>query len=175
VNRLGIRATIVALCVLSLAGCIDSAGSVLTDSQPLLGQKLRLQLYTLNKGLASEPDHAVYIWDGKRYAYSSGGMKDISAFSVHAFEGGDFIVQDVPAKRPQINEYGLMRKLADGVYLVRAIDEDDADEKTRTAYCSHADKAACRVTTREQLFAFARATAAKHYQDGGLAIRLDGP
>ena len=175
VSRLGIRAAIATLCVLSLAGCINSAGPILTDSQPLLGQKLRLQLYTLSKGLASAPEQAIYAWDGKHYVHVGGGLKDTSAFSVHAFEGGDYIVQDVPTKRPHINEYGLMRKLADGVYLVRVIDEDDADEKTRAAYCGHADKAACRVTTREQLFAFARATAAKHYQDGGLAIRLDEP
>ncbi len=167
-------ATLVALAAFSLAGCIDSAGAILTDSQPLLGQKLRLQLYTLSKGLASEPEQAVYSWNGKLYVHAGGGLEDVSAFSVHAFEG-DYIVQDVPTAHPQISEYALVRKLADGVYLVRAIDEDDADEKTRAAYCGHADKAACRIKTREQLFAFARATAAKHYQDGGLAIRLDEP
>jgi hypothetical protein len=31
---------------------------------------------------------------------------------------------------------------------------------------------ACRIETREQLFAFARATAARRKTDGGLAIRL---
>jgi len=175
VSRLGIRAAIAAICLLSLAGCIDSAGPILTESKPLFGQKLWLQLFTLSKGLASAPEQTVYTWDGKLYVHAGGGLKDTSAFSVHAFAGGDYIVQDVPTKHPHINEYGLMRKLADGVYLVRAIDEDDADEKTRAAYCGHADRAACRITTRDQLFAFARATAAKHYQDGGLAIRLDEP
>ena len=170
------RLTVVAaLCALSLSACVDSAGPILADSQPILGPKLQLQLYSLRKGYADNPEKATYTWDGKLYVHAGGGMKDVSAFSVHAFEGGDFIVQDVPAKRPHINEYGLMRQLANGVYLVRAIDEDDADEATRAAHCGKADKAdpsPCRIKTREQLFAFARATAARRHADGGLAIRL---
>ncbi len=171
-----IRIGLVTFCVLSLSACIDSSGPILTDARPLLGPKLRLQLYTLHKGLASEPEQAAFAWDGKLYVHAGGGMNEFSAFSVHAFENGDYIVQDVPTKRPHINEYGLMRKLADGVYLVRAIDEDDADAPTRAAACGKGDKAdpaSCRITTRAQLFAFARATAAKRYEDGGLVIRLE--
>ena len=66
-----------------------------------------------------------------------------------------------------------MRKLAEGVYQVIAIDEDDADAATRAAECKHPGGAACRIETREQLFTFARATAAKRKTDGGLAIRLE--
>jgi hypothetical protein len=170
------RAVVAASCVFSLSACVDSSGPILSDSKPTLGSKLRLQLYSLHKGIASEPEQATFTWDGKLYVHAGGGMNEFSAFSVHAFENGDFIVQDVPVKRPHINEYGLMRKLADGVYLVRAIDEDDADAATRTAHCgkgNKADPASCRISTREQLFAFARATAAKRYDDGGLVIRLD--
>jgi hypothetical protein len=176
VKRLAMRAGVAAACALSLSACIDSSGPILTDAKPILGPKLQLQLYTLHKGVASEPEQASFTWNGKQYAHTGGGMADISAFSVHAFENGNFIVQDAPTKRPHINEYGLMRKLADGVYLVRAIDEDDADQATRAAHCGKGDKAdpaSCRITTREQLFAFARATAAKRYDDGGLVIRLE--
>ncbi len=175
-RRLTIRAFIATLCVLSLSACIDSSGPILSDSKPLLGPKLQLQLYTLHKGIASEPEQATYTWDGRLYVHAGGGMKDISAFSVHPFEAGDFIVQDIPTKSPHINEYGLMRQLASGVYLVRAIDENDADEATRAANCGKGDKAnpsSCRISTREQLFTFARAAAAKRHDDGGLVIRLD--
>ncbi len=175
-KRLAMRAVVAAACALSLSGCIDSSGPILTNSQPALGPKLRLQLYSLHKGVASEPEQASFTWNGKQYAHTGGGMADISAFSVHAFEDGNFIVQDVPTKRPHNNEYGLMRRLADGVYLVRAIDEDDADQATRAAHCGKGDKAepaSCRIATRAALFAFARATAAKRYDDGGLVIRLD--
>jgi len=170
-----VRAVIAGLCAASLAGCISSSGPVLTDSKPLLGQKLRLQLYTLRKGFVSEPEQTLFTWDGKLYVHAGGGLRDVRAFSLHAFEGGDYIAQDVPVKHPDISEYALVRKLTDGVYLVRAIDEDDADEATRAANCVHTDKVACRVETPDQLFALARATAAKHYDDGGLAIRLDEP
>jgi hypothetical protein len=170
-----VRAAFAALCALSLAGCIDSSGPILTDSKPLLGQTLRLQLYTLRKGYVSDPEQTLFTWDGKLYVHASGGLGDVRAFSVHEFENGDYIVQDVPVKHPDIREYALLRKLTDGVYLLRVIDEDDADAATRAANCGHADKGPCRVTTRDQLFAIARATAAKHYQDGGLAIRLEEP
>lgn len=177
-NCFNARTGLAAFCALVLAGCIDSKGPILTDSQPVFGERLRLQLYSLYKGAASEPEQVTYRWNGEMYARAGGGLRDVRAFSVHEFENGDYIVQDVPSKRPRYNEYGLMHKLADGVYLIRAIDEDDADEATRKAHCGKGepkDPASCRITTREQLFAFARAAAAKHHGDGGLVIRLDVP
>jgi hypothetical protein len=164
-----------ALCAISLSGCIDSASPILSDSQPVLGQRLRLQLYGLRKGYAVDPEQATFAWNGALYAHAGGGMKDVSAFSVHPFEAGDYIIQEVPVKRPRITEYALLHKLADGVFMVWPIDEDDADEPTRAAYCGKGDKkdpSPCRIETREQLFAFARATAARNKQSGALVLRL---
>jgi hypothetical protein len=164
------------LSILSLAACIDSSHPILTDSQPLFGRKLHLQLYTLRGGFASEPEQTLFVWDGKLYVHAGGDLRDVHAFSVHPFEGGDYIVQDIPANRPHINEFSVMHQLADSVYLLPVIDEEDADEATRSANCPGGDKYTCRIETREQLFALARATAAKHKNDGGLAIRLvDNP
>jgi hypothetical protein len=167
-----VRAAIAGLCALSLSACIDSAGPILSDSQPVLGPRLKLQLYSLRDGYARDPERTSFVWNGKLYAHAGGGMKDVSAFSVHLFEGGDYIVQSRPARHPEHVEYALMRKLAEGVYQVIAIDEADADEATRAANCKHPGGVACRIETREQLFAFAPATAAKRRTDGGLAIRL---
>jgi hypothetical protein len=167
-----VRAAIAAVFAISLAGCIDSAGPILSDSQPVLGPRLNLQLYSLRDGHARDPERTTFTWNGKLYAHASGSMKDVRAFSVHPFEGGDYIVQSIPARHPDIAEYALMRKLAEGVYQVLAIDEADADEPARAASCKHPGGTACRIETREQLFAFARATAAKRKTDGGLAIRL---
>jgi hypothetical protein len=136
---------------------------------------LRLQFYSLRKGFAQEPEQANFNWNGALYAHAGGGMKDFSAFSVHSFEAGDYIIQEVPAKRARITEYALLHKIADGAYQVIAIDEDDADEPTRAAYCGKGDKtdsSSCRIETSEQLFAFARATAARQKTDGGLVLRL---
>ena len=135
-----------------------------------------MQLYTLHRGVASEPEQATFTWDGKLYVHAGGGMSDIKAFSAHPLGDDTFILQDVPVKRPHINEYALMRRLTDGVYLVRVIDEDDADKATRAAYCGKGDKtdpSSCRIKTRKALVAFARATARKRPNDGGLVIRLE--
>jgi hypothetical protein len=167
-----IRAALAGLCALSLSACIDSSGPILSDSQPVLGPKLNLQLYALRDGHAFDPERARFAWDGKLYVQSAHGMNDVKGFTVHPFDGGEYIVQSVPARHPRIAEYALMRKLAEGVYQVIAIDEADADEATRAANCKHPGGTACRIETREQLDAFARATAARRKTDGGLAIRL---
>jgi hypothetical protein len=170
-----LRAAIVASCALMLSGCIDSSGPILSDAQPVFGDSLKLQFFTLRKGFAHDPEQATFKWNGSLYAHASGGMGDISAFTVHSFEAGDYVVQDVPARRPRISEYALLHRIADGVYQVLPIDEEDADEPTRAAYCGKGDQAdpsPCRIQTRDQLFAFARATAARNKDDGGLVLRL---
>ena len=167
-----VRAAIAALGALSLSGCIDSAGPILSDAQPVLGPRLDLQLYSLRDGYARDPERATFTWNGKLYAHTRGSLDDVRGFTVHAIEGSDYIIQSRPARHPEHVEYALMRKLAEGVYQVIAIDEADADEPTRTASCKHPGGVACRIETREQLNAFARATAAKRKTDGGLAIRL---
>jgi len=164
------------VCVtLSLAGCVDSSEPILTDSQQLFGPRLRVQLFTLREGHARDPERAVFVWRDGRYVHAAGGMRDVSAFSVSPFENGDYIIQETSRKRPRISEYALLHKLADGVYQVQAIDEEDADAPTRAAHCGKGtprDPAACRIKTRDQLVAFARATAARRKQDGGLALVL---
>jgi hypothetical protein len=156
-----------------LGGCIDSTGPILSDAQPVFGQRLRLQFYSLREGFATAPEQATFIWNGALYVHAGGGMRDVSAFSIHSFEAGDFLIQSVPAKRVRATEYALLHKLADGVYQVSVIDEDDADEATRAAYCRKTNiHSPCHIETREQLLAFARATAARRKDDGVLVIRL---
>jgi len=175
VNPFIVRAAVAALCALSLSGCIDSSGPILSDSQPVFGPRLKLQLYGLRKGYADEPQQVNFNWNGALYAHAGGGLREVSAVSIHPFEAGDYIIQEVPAKRARITEFALLHKLAEGVYQVVVIDEADADEPTRAAYCGKGDKtdpSSCRIETRDQLLAFARATAARRKEDGGLVIRL---
>jgi hypothetical protein len=167
------RVLLAALSTLSLAGCIDSAVPIVTDAQPVFGPKLKLQLFTLREGFARDPERVTYAWNGTHYARTGGGMRDVRAFSAVPFEGGDFIIQTVPVNRARGTEYAVLHKIADAVFQVIAIDEADAGEATRAASCKHTDGAACRIETRDQLFAFARATAARKKDSGGLAIRLE--
>lgn len=163
-----------ALCALSLSGCVDSVGPILSDARPLFGNDLRLQFYTLRKGFADEPEQASFKWDGERYVHASGGMTDVTAFTVHRLEGRAYIVQSVAAKRPNIIEYAVAHELTEGVFQVTPIDQDDADGATRARNCRQVDDSYCRITTRSQLIAFARATDARQKGEGGLVLRLSG-
>lgn len=161
--------SIVAL-VLGLAGCVASEAPLLEGGKPLLGAEPNLQLYSLRSGAARDPGTARFRWNGQRYVGLSGEFK-AGAFSIHPFEGQDLILQSVSTRPDHPIEYALARVLAPGVYLVQPIDESDADAATR-ARCTGTERFVCRIRTREELTAFARATAAKHHAQGGLAILL---
>lgn len=166
------RATAAAFCALSLSGCVDSAGPILPDAKPLFGERLRLQFYALHRGFADEPEQASFKWDGARYVHAGGGMSDVTAFTAHPFDASSYIIQSAAAKRPHIVEYAVAHKLTEGVYQVIAIDEDDAKSATRARNYKWANDSHCRIVTREQLFVFASATAARHKGEGGLVLRL---
>jgi hypothetical protein len=154
-----------------LTGCISSDGPILTDGQPLLGKEPRLRFYVLRDGTAREPSAETFRWQDGRYVPIGGNAKDIGPFTLHAFEGPDLIVQSLRAGKPV--EYGIARKLADGVYLLAAVDESDADAATQNKFCEKPPGTACRVTSREAVLAFARASAAKPHAGGGLALLME--
>jgi hypothetical protein len=153
-----------------LAGCISSSAPILTDAQPLLGEHPHLDFYALRDGAARESSTETFRWRDGRYVPVGGTATDIGPFTLHAFEGDDVLVQSIRPGRPA--EYAIGRKLADGTYLIIAIDEGDADEPTRAKFCDKDPRAACRVTTPEAVLAFARATAAKPHPTGGLAVLM---
>jgi len=147
-----------------LTGCISSDGPILTDGQPLLGKEPHLLFYVLRDGTAREPSAKTFRWQDGRYVPVGRSAKDIGPFTLHAIEDSDLIVQTLSAGKPV--EYGVARKLADGVYLVAVVDENDADAATQNKFCQKPPGAACRVNSREAVLAFARATAAKPHAAG---------
>ncbi len=166
-----VRVVLAALCALALAGCIQSAEPILTDAKPMLGQRLNLQFYSLVDGVASEPSQEQFSWNGTSYTHS-GGANTVDGFTAYTFGTGDYLIQSLPGKKPDKIEYALLHKLADGVFLSRVIDEEDADAATRTKLCTKSDKFSCSITTRDQLLTFARATAARKHTSGGLVLWL---
>jgi len=156
-----------------VAGCIDAAEPILTDGQPLLGERLSLQLFALQDGTARDPGTATFMFQDGRYVQTGGSENSLGDFTLHAFAGADFIAQTVKAGLPA--EYAIVRKLVDGAYLVFVIEESDADEATRNKFCSGEFRMSCRVSTREAVLAFARATAAKPHQSGGLVLLMAEP
>ena len=171
VTRSTRNATLLALfACLALAGCIESAEPILTGAKPVFGERFKAQLYTLKDGRADDPVLESFSWDGNRYV-SSDAKPTVEPFTAHPFGSGDYIVQTISAKQPKA-EYALLHRLADGVYLGRVIDQDDVDEATRKKECDPTDKFNCRIKAHEQLEIFAKATAAKNHQTGGLVILL---
>jgi hypothetical protein len=164
-----------ATATLALAGCINSATSILSDSQPVLGERLHLKLYSLHgSDINDDNEEATFAWDGKRYVHKAGALGEYASFTAHPFENGSYILQGLPRDPSHQVEYALMHPIPivqDG-YVTVAIDEADADPATRTKFCKDQEKYSCRIETRDALLAFARATAAKKHGNGGLAIRM---
>jgi hypothetical protein len=159
------------LASLALSGCISSTTPVLSDAKPILGDHGQIHVYSLSGGAAHDPEVLTFRWSGSRYLLQQKGKsQDTSDFTVHPYQGRDLIVQATGARPPKPVEYALARRIADGTYLVVPIDEDDLDEPTRAKFCVKTQDASCRIATPEQLFVFARATADKPIDGGGLAV-----
>jgi hypothetical protein len=153
-----------------LTGCIESAEPLLPDARPLLGERLNVQLYALRENAVYDPATANFVWQNGHYARTGGTDTSIHDFTLHAFRGPDLIAQEVHAGAPV--SYAILRKLAEGAYLVFVIDETDADKATRKRFCSKRPGSGCTVTTRQAVLAFARASAAKRRSVGGLVLLL---
>lgn len=158
----------------SLSGCISSTSPILSDPKPVLGERGVIHTFRLADGGAHEPGTVEFRWSGSRYVVA-GKSIGYSDFTAHAYEGRDWIVQGTTQRPPRRIEYGLARKLADGAYLLLPINEDDADAAARANFCTKTQDASCRIATPEQLFAFARATADKPPEGGGLAVVVPSP
>ena len=165
------KATVAALMAAFLGGCVDSAGPMLTGAQPVFGPDVKVHLYVLGESSATGPDIGIFHWDGHEYRAVNKPSFEIAAFMAIPLAGNDLIIQS-RSTRPQIKgvEYGIARKLATATYVVRAIDEDDADAATRAKFCAAGGSDSCRVASREGLLALARASAAKPELSGSLAV-----
>ena len=158
-----------ALICMTTGACVSSTEPILSDAKGILGDGGQLHLFDVQEGGTRNPRTFQFQWAGRRYA-ARGRAVEISDFTIHPYEGRDLIVQ-ARAQRPlRPYFYALARKLADGVYLLTAIDADDADEAARNRFCIKTRGAPCRIETPEQLFVFARATAAKETEQGKLAV-----
>jgi hypothetical protein len=164
------RQVVAAASLALLAGCIDSAEPLLGGARPLLGEQLNLQLYAMRKNAVYDPATANFVWQNGRYVRTGGTDTSIHDFTVHPFRGSDLIAQEIPSGAP-VN-YAILRKLAEGTYLVFVIDESDANNATRKEFCRNRRVSGCTVTTRQAVLAFARATAAKRPSMGGLVLLL---
>ena len=131
---------------LALSGCISSTAPILTDAKPELGERGVIHVFTLADGAAHDPGLVSFQWSGSRYLVR-GKSLGFSDFTAHAYEGRDWILQGTTQRAPVRIEYGLARRLAEGVYLLVPINEDDADEASRQKFCTRTQDASCRVAS----------------------------
>ena len=163
-----------ALLLCTLGGCINSTAPILGDAKAILGDRIQIHGFTPARDGTREHTVTTFEWSGSRYL-PLGGTADIADFTVHPYEGRDLIVQSRARRGSRPIQYALARRIAEGVYLIIPINAEDADEPTRERFCTKTQDALCRVTTPEQLFVFARATAARDEESGGIAVVLPAP
>jgi hypothetical protein len=165
--------SVVLMAAPALSGCISSTDPVLSDASAILGERIEVHLFSAPKAGRREHTAVAFQWTAGRYVPRS-RTRDFGDFTVHPYEGRDLIIQTRAVRSPRPTEYALARKLTDGAYLVIPIDEDDADETARQRFCIKTADASCRIATPEQLFVFARTSAAKEDPSGGIAVIMPG-
>jgi hypothetical protein len=150
------------LSMLALGACVDSAEPLLKDAEPILGQKLRVHMVPVGKE-QTDPlgEILAYAWNGARYEPVSRSKGTQQPFTVHYFGAQDYIAQGFPTPDTVVDTvtYALVRKAAEGVYVMSPIEEKDLDEDTRAKLCDPGIIYTCRISSAEALAQMARATA----------------
>jgi hypothetical protein len=157
---------------LGLTGCISATGPILGDARAILGDRIQVHAFAGPKDGKRDYTTGIFEWSGSRYVRRSGDFTD---FTIHPYEGRDLIIQSQTSRGSTTIDFGLARRIAEGVYLIIPIQEEDADEPTRARFCTKTQGASCRISTPEQLFVFARATAARDEDNGGVAVVVAAP
>src|SRR5258708_451203 len=114
---------------LALGACVDSAEPLLKDAEPILGQKLRVHMVPVGKEQTDPLGEIIaYAWDGTRYEPVSGAKGAVRPFTIHYFGAQDYLAQgfSTPDTIPTVN-YAIIRKAAEGVYVMSVIEENDLD------------------------------------------------
>jgi hypothetical protein len=160
------------LLALSLAGCIMANGPILGDAKAILGDRIQVHAFASTKDGKRDYTTGIFEWSGSRYVRRSGDFTD---FTIHPYEGRDLIIQSPTSRGSTTINFGLARRIAEGVYLIIPIQEEDADEPTRARFCTKTQITSCQISTPEQLFVFARAAAARDEDNGGIAVVVVAP
>jgi hypothetical protein len=176
------RAALLSL-VLGLAiatsACVSSTEPILSDARAILGERGQLHIFSAPKDGARTVLRYNFQWRRDRYVAAAGPRAEPVEFTAHAFEGRDLVVQWKSAttwspKQKQRGmrpvTYFLLRKVAEGAFLMLPVTENDVDEGTRKRFCIKSPEATCRISTPEQLFTFARAAAEKEDPDAGIVV-----
>jgi hypothetical protein len=168
-----------ALLCLAASACVSSTEPILSDGRSILGDRGQLHVFSAPKNGTRDVMRYNFQWRRDRYVAATGPRAAPVEFTAHAFEGRDLVVQwkSATAWSPKQKQRGqrsvtyfLLRRVAEGAFLMLPISEDDADDATRKRFCIKSPETTCRISTPEQLFAFARATAEKEEPNAGIVV-----
>jgi hypothetical protein len=160
------------LLAFTLTGCITATGPILGDAKAILGERIQVHAFTPTQNGTREHSTGTFEWSGSRYISRS---RDFTDFTIHPYEGRDLIIQSQTSRGSTTLHFGLARRIAEGVYLIIPIQEENADEPARERFCTKTQGADCRISTPEQLFVFARATAARDEDNGAVVVVVAAP
>lgn len=171
-----VKLTLAFISALSLTACVESQAPLIDDARPLLGQQFGVHLYEeFVDNKAGDVHSSVYWWKDGEYVRAYGLARDARRFVAQPLEGNDFLLQSSDEGRG-VYLYWVARKLSPGVYLLFAVDETAVDEPDRGVLCGTAvTDGICRIQTRDQLIALARATAARPPKATALAVVVGKP
>jgi hypothetical protein len=145
-----------------LSGCVQSETPLLAQSKPLLGAQFQLNLYQdFIGGKALSVTTSVFRWNKTHYSLVSGDSSGVEYFVIQPFEGNAFLIEANKSDKV----YLLARKVANGTYRIRPIEQNDVDEATRERTCVTRNPVICVVQTRAQLDTFVHAAADKPGSD----------
>ena len=100
---------------------------------------------------------------------------DFTEFTIHPYEGRDLIIQSRASRGSAIIDFGLARRIAEGVYLIIPIQRGRRRRAHARALLHQDPGRLLPISTPEQLFVFARATAARDEDNGGIAVVVAAP
>ena len=89
-----LRIVAVVLACLALPGCINSATPILGDAKAILGDRIQIHFFSATKDGRRDYSTAIFEWNGSRYLPRGNAVGDWPEFTIHPYEGRDFIVRN---------------------------------------------------------------------------------
>jgi hypothetical protein len=172
-RKIGLAALVAIAPVVS--GCVESHTPILTKAEPMFGPQFELHLYdTFIAGKARDVRISTYRWRNNRYERADQRIGDESEFVVQPIDEATLIVQTHDSENALFH-YSVARKIADGAFLVSAIEEADVTPEIRAEICGNEQLAIiCMIRTHDQLATLARATADKPPHNPMLGVIVRG-
>ena len=119
----------VALLALGAGSCVISDKPLIVGSKPILGERFDAVLFRdFTEGAGYSSQKVGYRWIDGFYVRSSATGKYMVKFATESLPNNDLLVERTQEDRPEgqakLFTYFIARKVADGAYLIRALERE---------------------------------------------------